>query len=289
MRVALFENTEKPESAKCAASAAAKLLSLGAEVCATPHLIEQMNESFRDRIRSLAIADFDKYADILISFGGDGTMLSAANRLINSEIPIMAVNVGKLGFLAEFSVDDLNNSLESIIRGNYRVVDRTVLETQIDNMTLYAVNDFVIEKSTSRMITLEAYANSHLIGDYRADGLIVTTPTGSTAYSLSNGGPIITPSANVICLTPICPHSLTLRPLIIPDTIEIKLQVVDCFAEPTLVADGQTSISIKPDTQIIIKRSSALLKLIKPIESSYYELLRKKLLWGVNAENQRKM
>lgn len=285
MRVALFENIEKQESVRYAAMAAAKLLQLGAEVCTTHELVEHIDEQYRDRVRSLEVSCFEKYADVLISFGGDGTLLTAANRMINSEIPIMAVNVGKLGFLAEFSVSELHTSLENLIRGNYRVVDRTILEAHIDDNILFAVNDFVIEKSTSRMIIVEAYANSHLIGAYRSDGLIVTTPTGSTAYSLSNGGPIITPSANVLCLTPICPHTLTLRPLVLPDTMEIRLQVTDCAAPPTFVADGQTSITVTPDTEIVIRRSPSLLKLIKPQESSYYDLLRKKLLWGANAEN----
>jgi NAD+ kinase len=142
---------------------------------------------------------------------------------------------------------------------------------------IYALNDFVVEKkNSSRMITIEAFSNQHCIGLYRADGLIVTTPTGSTAYSLSCGGPILAPSTQVICITPVCPHSLTLRPLVIPYTTELVIKANSASGVVNLVADGQTERILKNGEQVVIRRSKELCKLIKPLESSYFDLLRQK-------------
>lgn len=281
--IALFENASKSEAIQWAEFAANKLINLGVNCCASPELVDRFNPKLKEFVKSCSAASFEKFADIVISFGGDGTMLSAARMLVNTEIPIMGINVGKLGFLAEFSVKNLEKSINDILNGNYRIVDRTVLETNFEGEVLHALNDFVIEKKdSSRMITIEAFANNHCIGIYRADGLILTTPTGSTAYSLSCGGPIISPSTAVFCLTPISPHSLTFRPLVIPDTNEIMLKVHVPSGKVSLVADGQVERILQNDETVIFKKSKALIKLIKPLDSSYYDLLRKKLLWAAN-------
>lgn len=283
-KIALFDNSQKKEAVYWAEFTAAKLKRLGAECFARPELLAAFSENAAEFVKPLAPEDFDKFADAVISFGGDGTILSAARILMHSDIPIMGVNVGKLGFLAEFSVNDLENSLTDLMEGNYRVVDRLVLETNVAGDKIFALNDFVIEKkNSSRMITVHAYANENYIGDYRADGLILTTPTGSTAYSLSCGGPIITPATQVICLTPISPHSLTLRPLVIPDSCEIMLKVNSPNGEAILVADGYSEHTLTNNESITIRKSSAKVKLIKPKQGSYYDLLRAKLLWAANA------
>jgi len=282
-RIALFENTSKPESISWAEYTANKLRELGVECCAKLELISAFSSDIGEYIKPVPPNEFDKFADVLISFGGDGTILAAARTLLNTEIPIMGVNVGKLGFLAEFSVNDLENAILDLLKGNYRVVDRTVLETKENNKVVYALNDFTIEKKdSSRMITIQAYANDKYIGDYRADGIILTTPTGSTAYSLSCGGPIIAPSTQVFCITPISPHSLTLRPLIIPDTNEVKLKVYSSTGEASLVADGQFYRSLKNNEVVTFRKSDYRVKLIKPLNSTYYDLLRAKLLWAAN-------
>ena len=281
--IALFENADKPEAAKFAEASARKLIQLGSEVFALKRLTDQFEKDLSKRIKNIEINDFDKFADAVISFGGDGTMLSVARSLINSNIPIMGFNVGKLGFLAEYSVDKIDESLQNLIDGNFRIVDRFVLESVIDGETLFALNDFVIEKkNSSRMITISTFTNDHLIADYRADGLIITTPTGSTAYSLSCNGPIIAPSTKVICLTPISPHTLNLRPVVIPDSNEIKCKIYSPTGEVNFVADGQVIRIVKSGNDINIKRSDSIIKLIKPTNSSYYDLLRKKLLWAAN-------
>jgi NAD+ kinase len=279
--IALYDNSNKPEAVQYAQQALRYLRNYDTEIFAKPDLVEKFPEDIRKYVKAVPVEDFEKFADVVISFGGDGTILSCARLLLKSNIPIMGVNVGKLGFLAEFAVNELDKNIDELMKGNYRIVDRAAFETVIDGETIYALNDFVIEKrGSSRMITLRAYSNEHYIGDYRADGLIITTPTGTTAYSLSCGGPIIAPSTPVMCITPISPHSLTLRPLVIPDVNELKLIVFSPTGEANFVADGQHERVLSNYESIIIKKSESNIKLIKPINSSYYDLLRNKLLWA---------
>ncbi|MGA2297017.1 MAG: NAD(+)/NADH kinase [FCB group bacterium] len=285
-KVAIFDGPGKLETIKWAEFSIKKLKTLGAECCCRPELIDILSKDLKDYVKPCCLEEFDNFADVVISFGGDGTMLSVARILLKTEIPIMGVNVGRLGFLAEFSVKDLEKSLENLMLGNYRVVDRMVLETEYRGEIIYALNDFVIEKrNSSRMITLDLETNNHYIGSLRADGLIITTPTGSTAYSLSCGGPILVPSADVICITPISPHSLNLRPLVLPDTNEIVIKIYSPTGEANLVSDGQINKVLANADSLLIKRSEAHIKLIKPLDSSYYDLLREKLLWSVDATN----
>lgn len=283
--IGLFEGSGKNEAVEWAETTAFKLKAYGAECCAQPELIEKFDEELKDYIKPLAITEFEKFADILISFGGDGTILSASREMIHADIPVMGFNVGRLGFLAEFSVKELDTALEDLMKGNYRVLNRSILETDLNEEKIYALNDFVIEKrDSSHMINIKVWANGHFIGDYRADGLIVATPTGSTAYSLSSGGPIIAPNTNVICLTPISPHSLTFRPLVIPDSNELRLQIESPDGSANLVADGQIKRVLNNNESVILTLSDLCIKLIKPHKGSYYDLLRNKLLWAVNAE-----
>ncbi len=280
---ALFENAGKPDSAKWAEESAKFLLGAGHNCCARLELISRFSSDIASKITPLPYTEFEKFADFILSFGGDGTMLSAARYMINSELPIVGFNVGNLGFLAEYSVTELEEALSDLVNSRYRIVDRSVFETEIEGETIYALNDFVVEKlNSSRMITVRAYSNEKYIGDYRADGLIVTTPTGSTAYSLSCGGPIISPMAPVMCLTPISPHSLNLRPLIIPDTSEVKLMVFAPNQMAKFVADGFIEKVLKNGESFTIRLSPKRVKLVKPLKSVYYDLLRKKLLWATH-------
>ncbi|MCX7880541.1 MAG: NAD(+)/NADH kinase [Ignavibacteria bacterium] len=282
-RIGIYENVSMPEAIRCAEYAAKRLVKMDAQCFAKQELIERIDPEISKKFEVVEENEFEKFIDVLISFGGDGTMLSAANLLLKSNIPIMGVNVGKLGFLAEYSFQDLDKALIDLIEGNFRIVDRSVLEGVTKDTTFYALNDFVVEKlNSSRMITISAYTNEHYIGDYRGDGLIVTTPTGSTAYSLSCGGPILSPSAKVICITPIAPHSLTYRPLVLPETNEIDLKVFSPTGKANFVADGRTTLEIQNKDMIHIKKSDYVVKLIKPVNSTYYDLLRKKLLWAAN-------
>jgi NAD+ kinase len=279
--IAIYIHPTKPEAIEYAKLAIKKLDELGAEVLSDDTLCDEVRESEFPYLKQCQEQDYEKKADIVLSFGGDGTMLFASKLMMDSGIPIMGFNVGKLGFLAEYTVSELELALENLMNGNFRVVERSVLECEINGKVYYAINDFVMEKkNTSRMITIRAFSNANHVADYRADGLILTTPTGSTAYSLSCNGPIITPGTPVVCLTPISPHTLTLRPLVIPDTAEITLTVESPTGESNFVVDGQEVIIVNDGEEVKIRKSKSIIKLIKPLDSSYYDLLREKFLWA---------
>jgi NAD+ kinase len=281
---ALFVNTRKPAAMVWAEKAAQLLKELNVNCCADDEVVNTFAPDIAKNVERIAVEDFGKFADVVISFGGDGTMLAAAQQLIDSDVPLMGVNVGKLGFLAEFSTDELQEAIIALINGEYRVVDRTVLETTVDNEKIYALNEFVIDKyHTTGMITVRASVDGHPIADYRADGLIVTTPTGSTAYSLSSGGPIIAPSAGVLCITPISPHTLTLRPLVIPDSLEITFEVLSMTDEVMVIADGKVRCKLAQGERLVVRRSDNVIKLVKHKDITYFDLLRAKLLWSANA------
>lgn len=286
--VAIYENTDKQDAIDYAAKAAEVLVNLGVDCIVRPSLVPYLPAHISGSVKSSEVCDFDKIADMVISFGGDGTLLTAAREMLMCDVPIMGFNVGKLGFLAEYSVNNLEQNITEIINGNFRLVDRSVIEMPFKGTKYYALNDFVIEKRySSKMITVSVFSNEHRVGDYRADGIVLTTPTGSTAYSLSCSGPIIAPSAKVFCITPISPHTLTLRPLVIPDTNDITFRLTDSGGGVILVADGITICDLGTNDEIVFKLSEERVKLIKPQDSSYYDVLRNKLLWAANSfENE---
>lgn len=222
--------------------------------------------------------------DVLIALGGDGTMLAAAREVGSNATPILGVNLGKLGFLAEFAPEELQNALESVLAGRYVIEERLLLEATTPSLpgkVLHAVNDVVVDKSRSaRVIDIETYINGTFAVTYRGDGLIISTPTGSTAYALSNGGPIVIPTAAVIGITPIAPHTLSGRPLIIPDTDSIRVVTYATSNEVLLSTDGQECGVLEPPLEIFVRKADHRLRLIKRIDRSYYEVLRAKLLWG---------
>jgi len=223
-------------------------------------------------------------ADMLVAFGGDGTMLSIARAVAGRNLPILGVNLGKLGFLAEFAPEELARAIGDIIAGRYVVEDRLVLEAVspvLEGKTVRAVNDVVVEKSRSpRIIDFEAHIDGAYAVTYRGDGLIISSPTGSTAYALSNGGPIVTPTSAVIGITPIAPHTLSGRPLIVPDSSKIRVVVQSESNEVLLSADGQIEAFLQPPVEVTVRRSPSTIKLVKRTDRSYFDVLRAKLLWG---------
>lgn len=283
----IYANKSKEKAVNAALQAVSFFVNNGVKCIVEPKIYSLLDSEYKSFVMEKQLNQFPDNADCVLSFGGDGTLLTVARALLFAEIPIMGFNVGKLGFLAEFDIEFLNKSLKELITGNYRIVDRTVLEMNLSNNRIFALNDFVIEKkNTSKMIVVRTYSDEHFVADYRADGLIITTPTGSTAYSLSCSGPIIAPSARVICLTPISPHTLTIRPLVIPDSNEISFQLLESGDGAILVADGFTIANINSDTKISVKVSDLKVKLIKPKQSSFYDVLRNKFLWATtNIEN----
>jgi NAD+ kinase len=224
-------------------------------------------------------------ADLLVVLGGDGTLLSAARVVADRNIPLFAVNLGHLGFLTAIPVEDLYPELERALKGEHRIGRRRMVDCELvrDEKTIAtysALNDVVITKSElARMIDLDTHVDNHFVAAYKADGLIVSTPTGSTAYSLSAGGPVIFPSVAAFCITPICPHMLTNRPVIVPDTSVIR--VLNHGEEGTyLTIDGQVGEPLSKGDHIVCRSSSKTIQLIRPPKMLFFDVLREKLKWG---------
>ncbi len=223
---------------------------------------------------------------LMIVLGGDGTLLSAARAVNGREIPLLPVNLGGLGFLTAITADETFQELERVLLGQHRIGHRRMLHCELVRQSgivaeYEALNDIVVTKaSLARMIDLDGYVDAHFVARYKADGLIVSTPTGSTAYSLSAGGPIMFPSVEALCITPICPHMLTNRPVLVPDTSEIHLV---CKSEDDLVfltVDGQVGEPLKLQDRVICRSSSKQVFLIRPPKMMFFDVLRQKLKWG---------
>lgn len=218
-----------------------------------------------------------------IVLGGDGTIIHAANDLMKREIPILGVNLGTLGFLAEIEEQTILSSLERLFVDDYRIEKRLMLEGGVNtNLTGYALNDIVItRKGFSRIISLSIYLNDQLVDIFRGDGVVISTPTGSTAYNLSAGGPIVDPRAKVMVITPICPHSLSPRSIVVSaeDTIQVVVgkSKKTQEAEATVTFDGQKVIDLETDDRILIKKAQYETKLIKLNKTGIYDILRSKL------------
>jgi len=223
---------------------------------------------------------------LIISLGGDGTLLRAARLAAAEDIPVFGVNLGGLGFLTQIGIDDLEKSLEKLYQGKYFLDERMMLnctvkrrEKKIKKFT--ALNDVVIGKGAfARIICLATYVNNDYVITYSADGLVVSTSTGSTAYSLSAGGPIVNPNINSIILTPICPHTLSARPLIIGENDQVSITLESSEEKVMVTIDGQEGFVLKPEDEVIIKKSDRKAHLITFKEKSFYAILREKLRWS---------
>ncbi|MCU1267136.1 MAG: kinase [Acidobacteria bacterium] len=224
--------------------------------------------------------------DLLLVLGGDGTMIATARMLGDTEVPVLGVNYGGLGYLAEFRIEELYTGLEAILAGNYTVEKRVMLAVELlrgDESVTHSrvLNDVVINKSAlARIIEIEAYFNQQFVNSFRADGLIVSTPTGSTAYNLSAGGPVIYPTMNAVVVTPICPFTLSNRPIVVPDESLIELRLITQNEDVALTLDGQVGFPLKPEDRVVIRKSNTSFKLVQPMNRNYFEVLRDKLRWG---------
>ena len=224
--------------------------------------------------------------NLMLVLGGDGTMIATARMLGDTEVPVLGVNYGGLGYLAEFRIEELYAALESILAGNYAVEKRLMLAVELmrgdDSVTHNRVlNDVVINKSAlARIIEIEAYLNHQFVNSFRADGLIVSTPTGSTAYNLSAGGPVIYPSMNAVVITPICPFTLSNRPIVVPDESLIELRLITQNEDVALTLDGQVGVPLKPEDRVVIRKSQTTFNLVQPMNRNYFDVLRDKLRWG---------
>jgi NAD+ kinase len=235
--------------------------------------------------------ELDKSFDLMLSIGGDGTILRAATLVRNLGIPILGINAGRLGFLASVQKEDIATFLQMVVDKNYKISKRTLLKASVfppnkDLMEInFAMNEIsVSRKDTTSMITIEAYLDGKLLTSYWADGLIIATPTGSTGYSLSCGGPILTPDVKSLVITPIAPHNLNARPLVIPDSTEIKLHVSGREEQYLLSMDSRIT-SVGNESVITIKKSSFRINMVEIPDETFFKTLRTKLLWGEDKRN----
>jgi len=224
--------------------------------------------------------------DLILVLGGDGTMIATARMIEDLEVPVLGINYGGLGYLTEFRIEELYSALGSILDGNYRLDKRVMLRTlhqrgdEVVNRNR-VLNDVVINKSAlARIIEIDVYLNDQFVNSFRADGLIVSTPTGSTAYNLSAGGPVIFPSMNAIVITPICPFTLSNRPIVVPDDAVIELRLKTDQEDVALTLDGQVGFPLKIGDRVVIQKSRTTFNLIQPSNRNYFDVLRDKLRWG---------
>lgn len=258
------------------------------EYCIEKSLAKEIFEKCKLKVkaaRQKSIKDMVGCSDFIISIGGDGTFLATAKHVGDKQVPIIGVNLGKLGFLAETAPEKITDFIADIIKNKYKIEERTVLEARTESQPrrkIYGLNEIVISQSgIVKTIELQAYYNGQMVISYLADGLVVSTPTGSTGYSLSAGGPIVSPGADAVVLAPICPHTLTSRPIVLPDSGIIKIK---CGSNvPVIVtADGNSNIKLKSDAFIEIKKAHYKIRLAKQLGSNYFKVLNNKLLWGVD-------
>jgi NAD+ kinase len=239
-----------------------------------------------------SISTFNSYetlknkADFLLSIGGDGTLLKAVTYVRESEIPIMGINTGRLGFISSISADQIDDAITDILKGNYKINERTLLELGSDKNLFkeknFALNEVAVsKKDTSSMIRIDAYVDDEFLNTYWADGLVVSTPTGSTGYSLSCGGPIIMPGTNNIIITPNAPHNLNVRPIVIDDNSVVKLKVED-RDQLALVSLDSRSRAFDSETELIIKKANFKVRLVQPQNNSLIKTIRHKLMWGLD-------
>lgn len=233
--------------------------------------------------------DFE--TDFVVSIGGDGTFLRSAAKIEDKEIPILGINTGRLGFLADTSYNDFETALKEIFEGKYKIEDRTLLQVQLDqplaNSAYTALNEVAILKQDSAsMITVNVTIDGEFLTGYEADGLLVSTPTGSTAYAMSVGGPILSPTISSFILTPVASHSLTSRPLVVDDNSELEISVESRNGSYLLSLDGVSTV-LSTDVKFKIKKAPHALKVVKREGQTFYKTLRNKLMWGADPRNQK--
>lgn len=270
-----------PAALDYAARVAADLRARGLDVCLDYATADKLD----DRGACVAKGDLGKRSELLITFGGDGTLLSVA-RHAPGDVPILGVNMGTLGFLTEVGVEDFPEMLERVLAGDFRAESRVAFDVTVagkgrDHRSYRVLNDATINKSAlARIVGMRVTVSGAFVSTFRADGLIVATPTGSTAYNLSAGGPIIYPTMSAIVITPICPHMLTNRPIVLPDELEVEISVDTDHQEIFLTLDGQEGLPITAADIVQVRKSTTPVQLIRSGEKNYFDVLRAKLKWG---------
>ncbi|MCL4116291.1 UNVERIFIED_CONTAM: hypothetical protein GTU68_026036 [Idotea baltica] len=291
MKVAIYSQYQKSKSQESLGVLLNVLAKKQEDIYIESSFFKKVKHVIQEGLKIQAFNALDSSFDLLISIGGDGTILRAITYVKDLGIPIVGINTGRLGFLATIQTDDIEKAFTNILNGNYNISERSLLsiETIPENDNIknihFALNEIAVSrKNTTSMITVETKLNNEYLTSYWSDGLIISTPTGSTGYSLSCGGPVITPDAKSFVLTPIAPHNLSARPLVIPDSTEIKLRVSG--REDNFLVSLDSRIATLHNSAVIkIKKASFTIKMIELKEESFLDTLRKKLLWGEDKRN----
>lgn len=288
MLIGIIANITKENVFEVVSSFISKLKKNKIDYLLTKSLLENKNKIKIELYDDFVTDDKEIYekADIIISIGGDGTMLATAYNAQFYDKPVLGINIGKLGFLVETDISQMDKVIHLLKEENFQIDERTVITGVPDGHTsekLYAINDIVIDKGGwPKMIELTIWVDDEYVTTFSADGLIVATPIGSTGYSISVGGPIVSPMSDVITLSPISPHSLTVRPLVLPSNQSILIKADSPFKDIKVNCDGQRSYSFPPPMEIKIRKSERPLKLIHTSLTTYFETLRNKLMWGID-------
>lgn len=287
MKFAIFGNTYQAKKSSHAETLFHLLEKHGAEVYLCREFYRFLVSDQKLNIHPAGLFDGDDFSvDMVISLGGDGTFLKAASRVGDKNIPILGINTGRLGFLADISPDEMETTFEEIYAGHYAVEERSVLQLVCNDKHLqfspFALNEIaVLKRDSSSMISIRTAINGAFLTTYQADGLIISTPTGSTAYSLSVGGPIIVPHSKTIAITPVAPHSLNVRPIVICDDWEITLDVESRSHNFLIAIDGRSE-TCKETTRLTIRKAPYATKVVKRNGQVFFDTLRSKLMWGAD-------
>lgn len=291
MKVALFGQTFNRESAGPAGDFLGALSELGAEVALEAEFAGFLGLAAPEYATFTQAEGLDASFDLFVSFGGDGTILRAITYIGDLGIPVVGVNTGRLGFLSTIGKDEVRTLVRDFSQGAYHLVERSLVEARLNDQPAepgflnFALNEVTVSrKDTTSMITVETYLNGEYLTSYWADGLIVATPTGSTGYSLSCGGPVMTPTARSLVITPIAPHNLNARPLVISDDTEIRLRVSGREPQHLLSLDSRIT-TLDNGTEICIRRAGFTIKMVEFPSESFLKTIRHKLLWGEDRRN----
>lgn len=224
-------------------------------------------------------------SDYILSLGGDGTFLNTARKVGNRDIPILGINLGRLGFFSEVSPDEIKSFIPELMKNKFKIKEQTIIKAIAGGRKLFCLNDIVIDKSDSiRMIETETFYNEENVVKCISDGMIVSTPAGSTGYSMSCNGPIVNPKSSVFIITPISPHTLNVRPIIVPDNGTIKI-TLPLKGKARITADGQKSFTVNSPSEVVMSKAGYTIKVIKKLDSTYFNTLTKKLFWNVDKRN----
>lgn len=290
LRFALFGNTYQEHKSAHVTHLLEILRRRKAQICISNEFYDFLRNHTKADLSGLEVFEGNNFsADMVLSIGGDGTFLKAASRVGKKEIPILGINTGRLGFLADVLPDQMEDAFDEIYQGNYLAEPRRVLKLTCNGHVLkgypYGLNEIaVLKRDTSSMITIHAYINGEPLNVYQADGLVISTPTGSTGYSLSVGGPILAPQSGTISLTAVAPHSLNVRPIVIRDDWEITLDVESRSHNFLIAVDGRSE-TCREGTRLTIKRADYYVRIVKRCHHSFFNTLREKMMWGMDGRN----